>query len=46
MDQAYQLMLKHQIGTIVIVDELRHVKGLYTFSDVENLLCQKKPSTH
>jgi len=42
MAQAYQLMLKHQIGTIVMTDEEKHVKGLYTFTDVENLLCPHK----
>jgi len=38
LKQAYELMLEHRIGNIVLTDSQRRVTGMYTFTDVENAI--------
>ncbi|MBT3783990.1 IMP dehydrogenase [bacterium] len=38
LKEAYELMLEHRIGNIVLTDPKRRVTGMYTFTDVENAI--------
>jgi len=38
LQQAYEVMHENRIGNIVLVDDHRRVRGMYTFSDVENVI--------
>lgn len=38
LKEAYDVMLEHRIGNIVLTDSERRVTGMYTFKDVENAI--------
>lgn len=42
-EEAYRLMMKHKIGKLPLVDEKNHLVGLYSFTDVKNLIENQQP---
>lgn len=43
IEEAYQLMLQNHIGVVVLTNNNHNVTGMYTFSDVENIICNANP---
>lgn len=43
LQQAYEIMLKHKIGKLPLVDALGKLTGLYSFSDVSTLVRNVEP---
>ena len=44
MTQAFEIMLKHKVGKLPIVDAERRLLGLYSFHDVRTLLDNMEPA--
>ncbi|MBN2448792.1 MAG: IMP dehydrogenase [Lentisphaeria bacterium] len=43
MTEAFQVMLRHKVGKLPIVDDQRRLRGLYSFHDVRTLIENMEP---
>ncbi len=43
LEEAYRLMMQHKIGKLPLIDSAGHLVGLYSFTDVKNLVEDKQP---
>jgi len=43
LEEAYRLMMHHKIGKLPLVNKQRNLVGLYSFTDVKNLVENKHP---
>ncbi len=43
LEEAYRLMMHHKIGKLPLVDDNGRLVGLYSFTDVKNLVENKQP---
>ena len=43
LEDAYRLMMRHKIGKLPLIDEQGRLVGLYSFTDVKNLVENKQP---
>ncbi|MCL1857012.1 MAG: IMP dehydrogenase [Kiritimatiellaeota bacterium] len=43
LEQAYQIMMKHKVGKLPLIDRQGKLAGLYSFTDVRNLVENTEP---
>ena len=43
LEDAYRLMMRHKIGKLPLIDDQGRLVGLYSFTDVKNLVENKQP---